>query len=62
MGERVHAIVVLTPEATVTGDELREHCRGQLAGYKIPRSVEFVDALPVSSAGKVLKQQLRDRR
>lgn len=61
-GERVHAIVVLTPEATVTGDELREHCRGQLAGYKIPRSVEFVDALPVSSAGKVLKQQLRDRR
>ncbi|MFE9692754.1 long-chain fatty acid--CoA ligase [Micromonospora sp. NPDC005806] len=61
-GERVHAVVVLRAEATATTDELRDHCRGQLAGYKIPRSVEFVDVLPVSAAGKVLKRELREQR
>ncbi len=34
-------------------------CRGQIAGYKLPRSVAFVDALPISGAGKVLKRELR---
>ncbi|GAA2554314.1 AMP-binding enzyme [Pseudonocardia hydrocarbonoxydans] len=58
-GERVHAVVVLAPDATVTPEELREHCAGLVAGYKAPRSVEFLDALPVSPAGKVLKRELR---
>ncbi|MBW0134422.1 long-chain-fatty-acid--CoA ligase [Pseudonocardia abyssalis] len=58
-GERVHAVVVLAPGATATPDELREHCVARIAGYKAPRSVGFVDALPVSAAGKVLKRELR---
>jgi acyl-CoA synthetase (AMP-forming)/AMP-acid ligase II len=61
-GERVHALVVLAPRASVTAGELREFCRRHLAGYKVPRSVEFVEALPLSAAGKVLKRQLRDQR
>ncbi|WP_239090958.1 AMP-binding enzyme [Asanoa iriomotensis] len=61
-GERVHAVVVLAQGAGVTADELRGFCRDRLAGYKVPRTVEFADALPVSAAGKVLKRQLRDER
>jgi len=58
-GERVHAVVVLKPGATVTPEELREHAKTLIAGYKAPRTAEFVDALPVSGAGKVLKRELR---
>jgi acyl-CoA synthetase (AMP-forming)/AMP-acid ligase II len=69
-GERVHAVVVLgsvpTAGATAgrsapTGEELRAHVKEHIAGYKAPRSVEFVDALPLSGAGKVLKRELRAR-
>ncbi|HEY8524479.1 MAG TPA: long-chain-fatty-acid--CoA ligase [Acidimicrobiales bacterium] len=59
LGERVHAVVVLQPGARVTLDELREHTKALVAGYKAPRSVEFVDTLPLSGAGKVLKRELR---
>ena len=58
-GERVHAVVVLRPGAAATHDELREHCKTLIAAYKAPRSTEFVDALPVSGAGKILKRELR---
>jgi acyl-CoA synthetase (AMP-forming)/AMP-acid ligase II len=58
-GERVHAVVVLQPGQSVSADELREHCKTHIAGYKAPRSVDVVDALPVSPAGKVQKLQLR---
>jgi acyl-CoA synthetase (AMP-forming)/AMP-acid ligase II len=58
-GERVHAIVVLKPGAAATSVELREHTRRLIAAYKAPRSVEFVDDLPLSGAGKVLKRRLR---
>ena len=61
-GERVHALVVLAPGTSSTVDELRDFCRQRLSAYKIPRSVEFVAALPTSAAGKVLKRQLRDER
>ncbi|HEY6856727.1 MAG TPA: fatty-acid--CoA ligase, partial [Mycobacterium sp.] len=57
-GEAVHAVVVLRPGASVTEVELREHAKSLIAGYKAPRSVAFVDALPVSGAGKVLKREL----
>ncbi|KXP02196.1 long-chain-fatty-acid--CoA ligase [Tsukamurella tyrosinosolvens] len=60
-GERVHAVVVLAPGASVTGDELREFARVHIANYKLPRSVAFVEALPVSGAGKILKRDLRQR-
>ena len=58
-GERVHAVVVLQPGREITGEQLREFCRGQIAGYKLPRSVAFADALPISGAGKILKRELR---
>ena len=45
--------------AQVTTEELREHCKEHIAGYKAPRSAEFTDALPVNGAGKVLKRDLR---
>jgi acyl-CoA synthetase (AMP-forming)/AMP-acid ligase II len=60
-GERVHAVVVLKPEASATAEEIRDHTKTLIAGYKAPRSVEFVDALPISGAGKVLKRELREK-
>ncbi|MGW4034641.1 hypothetical protein ACWEFL_35995 [Streptomyces sp. NPDC004838] len=39
---------------------MRAHVKALIAGYKAPRSVEFVDALPMSGAGKILKRELRD--
>jgi acyl-CoA synthetase (AMP-forming)/AMP-acid ligase II len=60
-GERVHAVVVLLPGQQATADEIRTHCKTLIAGYKAPRSVDFVDALPMSGAGKILKRVLRKR-
>jgi acyl-CoA synthetase (AMP-forming)/AMP-acid ligase II len=58
-GERVHAVVVLNPGYEITAEELREHAKTLIAGYKAPRTVEFTDALPLSGAGKILKRELR---
>lgn len=58
-GERVHAVIVLQPGAELDDNDVREHCKSLIANYKIPRSVAFVDALPVSGAGKILKRELR---
>jgi len=59
MGEAVHAVVVLKPGASATADELLAHCKGLIAGYKCPRSVDFVAALPMTGAGKIQKTELR---
>ena len=59
-GEAVHAVVVLHPGAQVSAEELIEHARGLIAGYKIPKTVEFrAEPLPLSGAMKVLKRELR---
>jgi acyl-CoA synthetase (AMP-forming)/AMP-acid ligase II len=58
-GERVHAVVVLKPDQAATMEELQEHARTLISSYKIPRSIEFRDALPISAAGKILKRDLR---
>lgn len=58
-GERVHAVVVLRSGHELSAADLREHVKTLIAGYKAPRSLEVVDALPVSGAGKVLKRELR---
>jgi long-chain acyl-CoA synthetase len=59
-GEAVHAVVVCKPGMQVTSDELIAHTRTQIAGYKVPRSIELrSDALPKSGAGKILKRELR---
>ncbi|MCW2571648.1 MAG: Feruloyl-CoA synthetase [Frankiales bacterium] len=60
-GERVHAAVVRRAGAELTEAELNAHCHQLIAGYKCPRSMEFVAELPRSGAGKVLKREIRDR-
>jgi acyl-CoA synthetase (AMP-forming)/AMP-acid ligase II len=60
-GETVKAIVVLAPDRRASAQELMDFCRGRIAGYKRPRSVEFVEALPRNASGKVLKRELRER-
>jgi long-chain acyl-CoA synthetase len=58
-GEAVHAIVV--PREPVTEEELREHLRGLIASFKIPKRIQFQqDPLPKSGAGKILKRELRE--
>jgi len=59
-GEEVKAIVVPKRDVAVTAEELVEFCKGRLGGYKRPRSVDFVDALPRNPSGKVLKKDLRE--
>ena len=59
-GEQVHAIVVLRPGAQATEQEIQDHARKTIAGYKVPKSVEFrAEPLPLSGAMKVLKRKLR---
>ena len=59
-GEQVHAIVVLHPGQDVTADALVAHARSLIAGYKIPRSLDFHPGpLPLSPANKILKRDLR---
>ena len=60
-GEVPVAFVVLTPSATTTPDELIDHCRAQLAKFKVPKAVTFVSELPRNPSGKVLKRELRTR-
>ena len=60
-GERVTAIVVARGGPPPAGEELIDFCRGRLAGFKIPKEIVYVDALPRSAAGKILKRELRDR-
>jgi long-chain acyl-CoA synthetase len=60
-GELVKAFVILRPGCSATGDELVAFARERLAGYKLPRAVEFVDDLPRTPSSKVLKRELRER-
>ncbi len=60
-GEAVKALVVRAPGSGIDAGELTTFARGKLAGYKLPRSVEFVAELPRTPAGKVLKRDLRAR-
>ncbi|MGH9032491.1 MAG: class I adenylate-forming enzyme family protein, partial [Acidimicrobiia bacterium] len=60
-GESVHAVIVCKEGVTITGDEIRAWARERIAGYKVPKSVEFRDEpLPLSGALKILKRELRD--
>jgi long-chain acyl-CoA synthetase len=57
-GELACAYVVRKPGATVTEDELLTHCQAHLAAYKVPRRLRFVDDLPKTSTGKILRREL----
>ncbi|MHA6799988.1 acyl-CoA synthetase [Bounagaea algeriensis] len=60
-GEAVTAVVATRSGATLTLDELREFARDKIAGYKIPLRLEFTDALPRNTTGKVLKYRIREQ-
>ncbi len=58
-GEQVKVFVVLLPGETATREEIIDFCKGKLATYKLPTEVEFMDELPKTNVGKVLKKELR---
>jgi fatty-acyl-CoA synthase len=60
-GEVPKALVVMKPGTTATETEILEFCRGRLTHYKCPRTVEFIDTLPRTGTGKVLKKELRKK-
>ena len=59
-GETPLAYVELRPEASVTAEELIAHCKGLLAGYKVPKEIRF-EPIPKTATGKIQKFQLRKR-
>jgi fatty-acyl-CoA synthase len=59
-GEELMAWVKLRPGVTLTGDEIRAHCKGKIATYKIPRYYKFVDGFPMTVTGKVQKFRMRE--
>jgi fatty-acyl-CoA synthase len=60
-GEVPLGLIVRKPGSNVTADELLEFCRSRIAHYKSPRSIEFLESLPKTATGKVLKRNLRKR-
>ena len=60
-GEALFAAIVPRPGASLTEDGIIEHCRGRIGGYKIPRKMAFVDELPKSAMGKILKTEIRKK-
>ncbi len=59
-GEAVKLFVVRLPGATLSEDEVIAHCRASMTGYKVPKIVRFIDALPKTNVGKILRRALRD--
>lgn len=60
-GEMVTALIVVAEGETVTEEEIVAHCRGKIAGYKIPKRVEFREGIPRTATGKVQKFKLREQ-
>ena len=58
-GEAVHAVIVPVPGAEPAFEEIRSFCKQHIAGYKCPRSLELIEGMPLSGAGKILKTELR---
>jgi long-chain acyl-CoA synthetase len=58
-GEAVRLFVTKVPGATLTEADVIAHCRRELAAYKVPKEVRFLDALPKSNVGKILRKDLR---
>ncbi len=59
-GEAIKLFVVCKPGTTLSKDQVMEHMRANVTAYKVPRSVEFRDALPTTNVGKILRRELRD--
>jgi long-chain acyl-CoA synthetase len=58
-GEAVRLFAVKAPGASISEADVIVHCRSQLTAYKVPRQVRFLDALPKSNVGKILRKDLR---
>ncbi|MBA1190994.1 long-chain fatty acid--CoA ligase [Pseudomonas entomophila] len=59
-GELIKVFLVVKPGMTLTKEQVLEHMRANVTGYKVPRQVEFRDALPTTNVGKILRRELRD--
>ncbi|OLS59469.1 long-chain-fatty-acid--CoA ligase FadD1 [Pseudomonas putida] len=59
-GEVIKVFIVARPGVTLTREQVMEHMRANVTGYKVPRFVEFRDALPTTNVGKILRRELRD--
>lgn len=59
-GEAIKVFLVKAPDAQLTEDQVKAHMRENLTAYKVPRLVEFRDALPTTNVGKILRRELRD--
>ena len=58
-GEALFAAIVVRPGSSLTENDIIDHCRGLIGGYKIPRRMAFVEELPKSAMGKILKTEIR---
>ena len=59
-GEAIKIFIVARPGVTLTKEQVMEHMRANVTGYKVPKAVEFRDALPTTNVGKILRRELRD--
>jgi acyl-CoA synthetase (AMP-forming)/AMP-acid ligase II len=60
-GETVTALIVKKVDSEITEDNIKSFCKTEIAGYKVPKKVFFVESLPMSASGKLLKYKLRER-
>jgi long-chain acyl-CoA synthetase len=59
-GETVKAFIVLKEGETASEEEITRFCKEHLAAYKVPKAIAFIDELPKSTVGKILRRKLRD--
>jgi long-chain acyl-CoA synthetase len=59
-GESLKAYIVVQPGETLTEKDVISYCKGKMTGYKVPTQVEFIDALPKSAIGKIMRREVRD--
>jgi acyl-CoA synthetase (AMP-forming)/AMP-acid ligase II len=60
-GEMVHAVIVVRDGAQVSSEEIIEHCRQTLAGYKCPKKVTFLGSLPKTVVGKISRKEVKEQ-
>jgi long-chain acyl-CoA synthetase len=59
-GETVKAFIVTKPGEALTEEDVVSYCKNNLAAYKVPKLIEFIDELPKSAVGKILRRKLKD--
>ena len=59
-GEEIKAFIIKSADEAITADELGAWCKAEMAAYKYPRIIEFVESLPMTATGKILKRELKN--